>query len=103
MCHKLTGGTSAGFNCSGDMDFQQEGTYYQYLGNEGNTFKDRISGEYVVLMSNNTTVVVREAGRDRTFRHVQTGTGHHRMVRAAHSVCLSKVHPKEKRTFWQIT
>ena len=40
--------------------------------------------------------VSKETWRDDNSIHVQTGSGHHRLARAAHGVHFSKVHPREK-------
>ena len=54
-------------------------------------FKSRTIEEDLVLMSDSATVVAYLKKQGRTI----SGTAHNRLVRATHSVHLSKVHPRE--------
>ena len=50
-------------------------------------------------MSNSETLVYLKSKRDNISRLVETGPGHHSMVRATHGLHLSKAHSGEEH-FW---
>ena len=67
-----------------------------------NTFKQRVIGETLVLMSDNTTVVVylKKQGWHGISRHVQIGYGDHCLVKSVHSYHNSRIRFREEHSHW---